>query len=223
MIHVNTHIERTPKELIDQFRGIGTATVHEASGRKGAVDSAIKPISRGVRLCGPAFTVQCHPGDNLMLHKAIERAQPGDILVASVQGYYEAGYWGGLMATSAVARKIGGLAIDGSIRDSAEIIQMGFPVFCRGFCIRGTTKTVLGLVNHPIVFGGVLVHPGDLIVGDDDGMVVVGRMECEEVLKASIKRIEVEKTKAEKLRAGISGVELNQLEKVFKFLGMVED
>jgi 4-hydroxy-4-methyl-2-oxoglutarate aldolase len=223
MIHVITHIERTPKELIDQFRGIGTATVHEASGRKGAVDSAIKPISRGVRLCGPAVTVQCHPGDNLMLHKAIERAQPGDVLVASVQGYYEAGYWGGLMATSAVARKIGGLAIDGSIRDSAEIIQMGFPVFCRGFCIRGTTKTVLGLVNHPIVFGGVLVHPGDLILGDDDGMVVVGRMECEEVLKASIKRIEAEKTKAEKLRAGISGVELNQLEKVFKFLGMVED
>lgn len=223
MIHVITHIERTPKELVDQFLGIGTATVHEASGRKGAVDSAIKPISRGVKLCGPAFTVQCHPGDNLMLHKAIERAQPGDILVASVQGYYEAGYWGGLMATSAVARKIGGLAIDGSIRDSAEIIQMGFPIFCRGFCIRGTTKTVLGLINHPILFGGVLVHPGDLILGDDDGMVVVGRMECEEVLKASIKRIEAEKTKAEKLRAGISGVELNQLEKVFKFLGMVED
>ncbi len=223
MIHVITHIERTPKELIDQFRGIGTATVHEASGRKGAVDCAIKPISRGVRLCGPAFTVQCHPEDNLMLHKAIERARPGDILVASVQGYYEAGYWGGLMATSAVARKIGGLAIDGSIRDSAEIIQMGFPIFCRGFCIRGTTKTVLGLINHPVLFGGVLVHPGDLILGDDDGMVVVERMECEEVLRASIKRIDTEKMKAEKLRAGISGVELNQLEKVFKFLGLVED
>ncbi len=223
MIHVITHIERTPKELIDQFRGIGTATVHEASGRKGAVDYAIKPISRGVMLCGPAFTVQCHPGDNLMLHKAIERAQPGDILVASVQRYYEAGYWGGLMATSAVARKIGGLAIDGSIRDSAEIIKMEFPIFCRGFCIRGTTKTVLGLINHPILFGGVLVHPGDLILGDDDGMVVVERMECESVLEKSIKRIEAEKTKTERLRAGISGVELNQLEKVFKFLGLVEE
>jgi 4-hydroxy-4-methyl-2-oxoglutarate aldolase len=223
MIHVTTHIERPPKELIDQFRGIGTATVHEASGRKGAVDCAIKPIAREVRLCGPAFTVQCHPGDNLMLHKAIERAQPGDILVASVQGYYEAGYWGGLMATSAVAKKIGGLAIDGSIRDSAEIIKMGFPIFCRGFCIRGTTKTVLGLINHPILFGGVFVHPGDLILGDDDGVVVVERMECESVLEKSIKRIEAEKTKAEKLRAGISSVELNQLEKVFKFLGLVED
>jgi 4-hydroxy-4-methyl-2-oxoglutarate aldolase len=223
MIHVITHIERTPKGLIDQFRGIGTATVHEASGRKGAVDSAIKPISRGVKLCGPAFTVQCHPGDNLMLHKAIERAQPGDVLVASVGGYYEAGYWGGLMATSAVAKKIGGLAIDGSIRDSAEIIKMGFPIFCRGFCIRGTAKTVLGLINHPLLFGGVLVHPGDLILGDDDGIVVVERMECEEVLDKSIKRVEAEKVKSEKLRAGVSSVELNQLEKVFKFLGMVED
>ena len=223
MIHVITHIERTSKELTDQFRGIGTATVHEASGRKGAVDCAIKPISRGVRLCGPAFTVQCHPEDNLMLHKAIERAQPGDILVASVGGYYEAGYWGGLMATSAVAKKIGGLAIDGSIRDSAEIIKMGFPIFCRGFCIRGTTKTVLGLINHPILFGGVLVHPGDLILGDDDGMVVVERMESEEVLEKSIKRVEAEKVKTEKLKAGVSSVELNQLEKVFEFLGMVED
>ena len=223
MIHVITHIERTPKELIEQFRGIGTATVHEASGRKGAIDCAINPIARGVRLCGPAFTVQCHPGDNLMLHKAIERARPGDIVVASVQGFYEAGYWGGLMATSAVAKKIGGLAIDGSIRDSAEIIKMGFPIFCRGFCIRGTTKTVLGLINHPILFGGVVVHPGDLILGDDDGMVVVERMECEEVLEKSIKRVEAEKVKSEKLKAGVSSVELNQLEKVFKFLGMIED
>jgi 4-hydroxy-4-methyl-2-oxoglutarate aldolase len=223
MIHVITRIERTPKELMDQFRGMGTATVHEASGRKGAVDCAIKPISRGVRICGSAFTVQCHPGDNLMLHKAIERTQPGDILVASVGGYYEAGYWGGLMATSALAKKIGGLAIDGSIRDSAEIVKMGFPIFCRGFCIRGTTKTVLGLINHPILFGGVLVHPGDLILGDDDGMVVVERMECKEVLEKSIKRVEAEKVKSEKLKAGVSSVELNQLEKVFKFLGTVED
>jgi 4-hydroxy-4-methyl-2-oxoglutarate aldolase len=223
MIHVITEIKRPPKKLIEPFREIGAATVHEASGRKGAVDPAIKPTNRGVRLCGPAFTVQCHPGDNLMLHKAIERAQPGDVLVASVGDYYEAGYWGGLMATSAVAKKIGGLAIDGCIRDSAEIIKMGFPIFCRGFCIRGTTKTVLGLINHPTLFGGVLVNPGDLILGDDDGIVVVDRMGCEEVLEKSIKRIEAEKVKSEKLKTGVSSIELNQLEKVFKFLGMVED
>jgi 4-hydroxy-4-methyl-2-oxoglutarate aldolase len=222
MTHVISQIERPSKELIDQFRGIGTATVHEAYGRRGAIDPAIKPIARGVQLCGPAFTVQCHPGDNLMLHKALERAQLGDILVTSVGGYYEAGYWGGLMATSGVAKKLGGLAIDGCIRDSAEIIRMGFPIFSRGFCIKGTTKTVLGLINHPTLFGGVMVHPGDLILGDDDGMVVVERLKCEEVLEKSITRVEAEKLKSEKLKAGISSVELNKLEKVFEFLGMVE-
>lgn len=222
MIHVIRSIERPPTKLIEQFKEIGVATVHEASGKRGAVDCAIKPIAKGVRLCGPAFTVQCHPGDNLMLHKALERAQPGDILVTSVGGHYEAGYWGGLMATSAVAKQLGGLAIDGCIRDSAEIIRMGFPVFCRGFCIKGTTKTVLGLINHPILFGGVWVHPGDLILGDDDGMVLVERSKCQEVLENSIKRMETEKIKSEKLKAGVSSVELNKLEKVFEFLGMVE-
>lgn len=223
MIHVITQIERLSKELIDQFRGIGTATVHEAYGRRGAVDWAIKPMRSGVRLCGPAFTVQCHPGDNLMLHKALQRAQPGDILVTSVEGHYEAGYWGALMATSAVAKKLGGLAIDGCIRDSAEILRMGFPIFCRGFCIKGTTKTVLGRINHPILFGGILVHPGDLVLGDDDGIVVVRREECRTVLENSIQRIEAEKKKEEKLKAGTSSVELNKLDRVFEWLGLVED
>jgi len=223
MIHVITKIERPARELIDQFRGIGTATVHEASGKKGYVDCAIKPITKGVRICGPAFTVQCHPRDNLMLHKALERAQPGDILVASVGGYHEAGYWGGLMATSAVARKLGGLAIDGCIRDSEEMIKMGFPIFCRGTCILGTTKSALGLVNHPTLFGGVMVKPGDLILGDDDGMVIVSREECKSVLENSLQRIENEKKKTIQLAAGVSSVEFNKLGKVFEFLGLEED
>ena len=223
MIHVINKIERPARELIDQFRGIGTATVHEASGKKGYVDCAIKPITKGVRICGPAFTVQCHPRDNLMLHKALERAQPGDILVASVGGYHEAGYWGGLMATSAVARKLGGLAIDGCIRDSEEMIKMGFPIFCRGTCILGTTKSALGLVNHPTLFGGVMVKPGDLILGDDDGMVIVSREECKSVLEKSLQRIENEKKKTIQLAAGVSSVEFNKLGKVFEFLGLEED
>lgn len=223
MIHVITRIERPSKEIIDRFRTIGSATVHEASGRKGAIDAAIKPIAKGVRICGPAFTVQCHPGDNLMLHKALERGQPGDVLVATVGAHYEAGYWGGLMATSARARQLGGLAIDGCIRDSEEIVAMGFPIFCRGFSIRGTAKAVLGLINHPIVFGGTLVHPGDLILGDDDGIVVVGRKEIAAVLEKSIERKHAEEKKAEQLKAGVSSVELNKLEKVFVALGLVED
>ena len=223
MVHVINKIERPSKAIIEQFRNLGSATVHEASGRKGYVDCAIKPIAKGVRICGPAFTVECHPKDNLMLHKALERAQPGDIIVASVGGYYDAGYWGGLMATSAVARKIGGLAIDGCIRDSVEIIKMGFPIFCRGFCIWGTTKVGLGLINHPTLFGGIVVNPGDLILGDDDGMVVVGRTESKLVLEKSIERVEAEKKKSVQLAAGISSVEFNKLGRVFEFLGLKED
>ena len=223
MIHVIRKIERLPKELMDPFREIGTATVHEASGKKGAVDYGIKPIARGVRMCGPAFTVQCHPGDNLMLHKALERAQPGDVLVATVGSYYEGGYFGGLMATSAMARKLGGLAIDGCIRDSEELIEMGFPVFCRGFSIKGTSKSVLGLINHPILFGGVVVNPGDLILGDDDGMVVVAKNDCNAVLEKSGQRVEAEKKKTAQLQAGASSVELNKLDEVFEKLGLVED
>ncbi len=223
MIHVIRRIERPSKEVVDQFRPIGSATVHEASGRKGAVNPAIKPIARGTRICGPAFTVQCHPGDNLMLHKALQRAQPGDILVASVGGYYDAGYWGGLMATAAMARNLGGLAIDGCIRDSAEITKMGFPVFCRGFCIWGTAKNVLGLINHPLIFGGVLVKPGDLILGDDDGIVVVDRAEANAILEQSRRRIAAEEVKAKQLMAGVSSVELNKLDAVFKSLGMIEE
>jgi 4-hydroxy-4-methyl-2-oxoglutarate aldolase len=223
MVHVINKIERVSNVLVSQFKGIGSATVHEAYGRKGAVNPAIKPVAKGVRICGPAFTVQCHPGDNLMLHKALERAQPGDVIVASVGGYPEAGYWGGLMATSGMARKLGGLAIDGCIRDSEEIIEMGFPVFCRGFCILGTTKAVLGPINHPTLFGGVVVHPGDLILGDDDGMVVVAKKDCEAVLEKSNKRTENEEKKTEQLKAGISSVEINKLADVFKSLGLTEE
>ncbi len=197
--------------------------MHEASGRRGAVDPAIKPIAKGVGICGPAFTVQCHPGDNLMLHKALERAQPGDVLVATVRGCYDGGYWGGLMGTSGQARRLGGLAIDGCVRDSAELIQMGFPIFCRGFSIQGTVKSALGLINHPTVFGGVIVHPGDLILGDDDGLVVVERAECGRVLEKSLERKRAEEKKAEQLKAGLSSVELNKLGKVFEALGLVEE
>ena len=223
MAHVITKIERPSKEVIDSFRGIGTATIHEASGKKGALDFNIKPITRGVRICGSAFTVQCHPLDNLMLHKALEKAQPEDVLVATVGGCYEGGYFGGLMTTSAVARNLGGLAIDGCIRDSEELIRMGFPIFCRGFSIRGTTKQVLGLINHPVIFGGIEVHPGDLIVGDDDGMVAVSREQCKSILEKSLERIETEKKKAAQLSTGVPGVVLSKLDKVFESLGLIED
>jgi len=223
IVHVRSRIDRPDKDLIEAFRPLDVATVYEASGRKGYIDASIKPIARGVRICGPAFTVQCAPGDNLMLHKALQIAQPGDVLVATVGGEPEYGYWGGMMAVSALARKLGGLVIDGCIRDSAEIVRLGFPVFCRGFSIRGTTKNVLGLINYPINFGNITIFPGDLVLGDDDGMVVVRRAECAEVLQKSRKRVEAEKEKSEQLRKGMSSVELNKLQPVFESLGMVEE
>ena len=223
MIHVCKETRRPDQTLIEKFRALDVATVYEASGRKGFIDSAIKPVARGARICGPAYTVQCAPGDNLMLHKALQRAAAGDVLVASVGGEPDFGYWGALMATAAAAKGLAGLAIDGCIRDSAEIIKMGFPVFCRGFCIKGTAKSVLGLINYPLNFGHITIFSGDLILGDDDGMVVVRFEECEDVLAKSLKRVELEETKATQLRKGVSSVELNSLEKVFESLGLREE
>jgi 4-hydroxy-4-methyl-2-oxoglutarate aldolase len=223
MTHVFTQVSRPDPRLVEAFRDLGSATVYEASGRSGSVDPRIKPLARGIRLLGPAFTVQCHPKDNLMLHKALQIAQKGDVLVASTQGYPDAGYWGGLMSGSAVARQLGGLAIDGCLRDSAELLELGFPVFCRGTCIRGTTKGTLGRINHPILFGEVVVNPGDLVLGDDDGIVIVTQAEMEAVLKAARERVAKEVKKAAELAKGVSSVELNKLDKVFESLGLVEE
>jgi 4-hydroxy-4-methyl-2-oxoglutarate aldolase len=223
MVHVFTQVPRPDRKLVEAFKDLGAATVYEAAGRRGSVDPRIKPLARGIRLLGPAFTVECHPKDNLMLHKALQIAQNGDVLVTSTQGYSEAGYWGGLMATSAMARQLGGLVIDGCVRDSTEILEMGFPVFCRGTCMRGTTKGTLGRVNHPVLVGEVIVHPGDLILGDDDGLVVVARKEIEVVLEAARERVSKEEKKAAALAKGVSSVELNKLEPVFRSLGLVEE
>jgi 4-hydroxy-4-methyl-2-oxoglutarate aldolase len=208
---------------MEAFKELGAATVYEAAGRRGSVDPRIKPLARGIRLLGPAMTVECHPRDNAMLHKALQIARPGDILVASTQGYPKAGYWGGLMATSALALKVGGLAIDGCVRDSAEIVEMGFPVFCSGTCMRGTVKANLGRINHPIVFGDVMVEPGDLVLGDDDGLVIVARGDLETVLEAARERVAKEVKKAAELAKGITSVELNKLEPLFRSLGLVEE
>ena len=223
MIHVIKNFERVPAEMVEAFRGIGTATVHEAQGRKGYINYRIRPITPQTRICGPAFTVEGAPRDNLMLHKAIERAQPGDIIVASVGGLLRERLLGGADELAAMARKLGGLAIDGCVRDSDELIESGFPIFCRGFCIQGTAKWGLGLVNYPIVFGGAVIRPGDLILGDHDGMVVVARESCAEVLAKSQARDEAEAKKAVQLAAGVSSVEFNKLGKNFEILGLVEE
>lgn len=222
MIHVHTKIKRPDKELIDAFKDISSATTYEAAGRIGSVSPNIKPLKRDVKLLGTVMTVKCFPRDNLMLHKALQIAQEGDVLLVSTDNCPDYGYWGGLMTTSAISRKIGGLVIDGCIRDSEEILSMGFPVFCRGTCIRGTIKQNLGLINHQIIFGDMLVNPGDLILGDADGLVIIPQHDIKDVLTAAKKRIAKEEEKEKKLSNGITSVELNDLEKVFRSKGLVE-
>ncbi len=223
MTHVLKGSIKVDPGIVEAFRDLDVATVYEASGRKGYVENAIRPASASARICGPAYTVQCAPGDNLMLHKALQRAPAGVVLVASVGGEYEFGYWGGMMAVAAQSRGIAGLAIDGCVRDSAEMTRMGFPVFCRGFSIRGTTKAALGLVNYPVNFGRQVVFPGDIILGDADGMVVVRASEAAEILEKSRTRVKFEEEKSAQLRSGVTSVELNKLGPVFESLGLVEE
>jgi 4-hydroxy-4-methyl-2-oxoglutarate aldolase len=223
MVHVKTRVSGPPPEVIEGLREFTAATVYEASGRVGCVDHRIRPIAPGTKVAGSALTVECHPRDNLMLHKALQIAQPGDVIVAIVGGHVEAGYWGGLMTDSALARDLAGLVIDGCVRDGEEIVQKRFPVFSRGLCMRGTIKANLGTINHRIVFGGVIVDPGDVVLGDDDGLVVVARDRVDEVLEATRRRHEAEEEKSAALRAGTTSVELGNLDRIFDSLGLVEE
>ena len=223
MIHVRKNIERPDSKIVEAFRRQASATIHEASGRNGYISYRIKPIAKGMKICGPAFTVECPAGDNMMLHKALELAQPGDVLVATVAGAEDYGYWGNLMAVSALSRKLGGLCIEGCVRDSEEIIELGFPIFSTGLCIRGTGKGTLGLVNYPIFFGGQRIEAGDLIFGDDDGLVAVSRKNCKEVLAKTEERVAAEIEKARVLATGVSSVEYNKLGPKFAEAGLVEE
>ena len=220
--HVLRDISRPPKHFIGGFAAFDAATVHEASGGKGALSSGIKPIDPLSRLCGPAVTISCRPGDNLMLHRAIYAAEPGDVLVAAMGGYEEAGPWGEIMTIAAMERGIAGLIVDGSVRDSMRIIDLRFPVFCKSLCIKGTTKDCLGFINYPIIIGGVTIRPGDLIVGDADGVVSVAGEEVEEVLAACrLREKKEEKIKAE-LKRGRTTLEIYGLDKVLQAHGLRE-
>lgn len=222
MPHVITQIQRPSKETIVKFSGISTATIHEAQGKKGAMRAEIKPIYSGMKVCGPAITVQGHPGDNLIIHKAMVIAQSGDVLVVNVEGHTEAGHWGEVMAVQAMAQGINGLVIDGAVRDGEAIRGQGFPVFALGLSMKGTYKELLGLVNHPIVCGGIMVNPGDLIIGDDDGICVVPLEQVEEVLKKSIARDKREAEMMKLLAVGKTSLELLGFGKVLEQKGLEE-
>jgi len=187
-----------------------TATLHEAAGRTGALPSAIKPLIPGFRLWGPAMPVRCPPGDNLWLHRAVYAAQPGDILVVDVGGGHEFGYWGEILTRAAMARRLGGLVIDGGVRDLDQLVEAGLPVFARAVCIRGTVKDSAGdgAVGEPIVLGDVRVHHRDLVVGDADGVVVIAQATAAQAIEAGRQRDEKEAEMMRRLAAGATTLDL---------------
>jgi 4-hydroxy-4-methyl-2-oxoglutarate aldolase len=201
---------RLDAAVIDAAARIGAATLHEAGGRIGVMPSAIKPVVAGTMLCGPAVTVHSPGGDNLWLHRAIYVARPGDVLVVHVSGEHDFGYWGEIMSCAAKARQLGGLVIDGCVRDGAILKDFEFPVFARGLCIRGTGKDfgARGWINFPVLFGNLTVQAGDLVVGDTDGIVVVPAEGAAAVVASAQRRDAKEADILQRIRAGERTLEL---------------
>lgn len=211
-----------PQDKITQLRDLGSATIYEAQGAKGALDCGMKPIDPTVRLAGPALTVEARPADNLILHYAVLKAKPGDVLVVDAKAFMEAGPWGDVLTLQAMKLDIAGLVINGCVRDANLIIELGFPVFCRGLSIKGTGKNQPGRVNVPICIGDVVIRPGDIIVGDRDGLVVVAHDEVDMAIANSIAREEKEIQQRKSIEAGTSNtVELLNLGETLKRFGLV--
>jgi 4-hydroxy-4-methyl-2-oxoglutarate aldolase len=196
---------------MERFAEFDPATLYEAAGRNGMVDPAVRPAWPGAKVCGAAFTVECPPGDNLMLHVAVAHAEPGVVIVASVGGHLMAGAWGEILTEAARARGVAGLVIDGAVRDIDAIEAARFPVFSRGLAIGACTKDKPGVVQTTIQFGGVTVQPGDLIFGNGDGLVVIEQGRMDTVYELARTRREKELEIIAKLREGQTTMELLDL------------